>query len=270
MGYSQGGSVALATQYYIEKYDSDDRLRLKGSLCGDGPYDPFATYSRYAKDDYQLYLPSVITLILRGYLYYYKDTYLKGFTVEDYLKPEVIAALKNGTDNVWNMIDSKEKSTTDIDTVIKNAVGEKDSAHIPVSKMLTEKAMDPNSDAYKALKKALDANNITDPTKWAGGKNKKTIAAMHWKCDEVVPYKNYEFLKNNLTINDKDWNPTEKTVIEAIDAFLRTFGISDALKDVTELFDNEPKVSNGSHSAAGKLFFAGNIFYRQDYKHLND
>lgn len=166
MGYSQGGSVALAVQNFIQNNDSSDRLRLRGSLCGDGPYDPFATYDRYAQDDYLLWLPSVITLILRAYLYYYKDSYLKGFTtIEDYLKPEVITTLKNGTDDVWNMIDSKDKSTTDIDNVIKNAVGEKGSAYIHVSKMITDKATNPNSDAYKALKAALDANNLTDTAK---------------------------------------------------------------------------------------------------------
>ncbi len=132
MGYSQGGSVALAVQNFIQNNDSSDRLRLKG------------------------------------------------FTIEDYLKPEVITALKNGTDNVWNMIDSKDKSTTDIDNVIKNAVGEKGSAYIPVSKMITNKATNPNSDAYKALKAALDGNNLTNTAKWSGGKNNKTIAAMHW------------------------------------------------------------------------------------------
>ena len=198
-GYSQGGSVSLAIQNYIQNNDSDNSLRLKGALCGDGPYNPFATYSRYAEDDYQLWLPSVITLILRAYLYYY-------------------------------------------------------------------------SASYKALKAALDANNMADPSKWNGSKNNKITAAMHWKVDEAVPYKNYESLTGNLTVKDKGWDPSQDSVLRDIIAMLSNLGITDSLDDVLQLFRNEPsgKASNGSHIAAGKLFFVGNLFYREDHLHMDD
>lgn len=271
-GFSQGGSVALATQNYIQNNDPDDRLRLRGSLCGDGPYDPFATYSKYADDSYGLYLPSVITLILRSYLYYYKDSYLKGYTVEDYLQPAVIANLQkndpDGKGNVWGMIDSKTKSTSDVDGVIKDAVGKKDKDSILVSDLITDTARDPNSGAYKALKAALDANNLTDPAKWSGGKNNKTIGIMHWQNDEAVPYANYEALNNGTyKVMDKGWNVVEKYLIEQLGVFLAAYGISDGLTDVVKLFDNE-NVHAGAHVAAGKLFFAGNIFFRRDYTFL--
>lgn len=93
---------------------------------------------------------------------------------------------------------------------------------------------------------------------------------MHWQCDEGVPYDNYKSLKNNLTVKEKGWNSSEKDTIQFIDKFLRSFGISDALWEVSDLFNNEPTVSNGSHGAAGTLFFTGNIFYRQDYKTLDE
>ena len=43
VGYSQGGSVALATQRFIEQNGLTDELHLGGSVCGDGPYDMMAT-----------------------------------------------------------------------------------------------------------------------------------------------------------------------------------------------------------------------------------
>ncbi|MBO7123342.1 MAG: hypothetical protein J6V90_08695 [Treponema sp.] len=272
-GYSQGGSVALAVQRYIQNNDSGNVLRLKGSLCGDGPYDPFATYSKYADDNYQMYLPSVIILILRAYLYYYKDSYLKGFTVEDYLKPEIIQALKDnapdGKGNVWGMVDSKTKSTSDVDGVLKKAAGKEGESYISVSDVITAKAMDEKSDAYKALKAALDTNNLTDKSTWNGGKNDKITAAMHWQGDDAVPYKNRESLNNNLTVKDKGWSKDATDVIQTLANFLSLMGISDSLDDVKTLIEDDPYVRSGNHVAAGKLFFLGNISCRMDYKSLD-
>ncbi len=263
-GFSQGGSVALATQNYIEK--NDTKLNFKGSLCGDGPYDPFATYSRYADDSYGLHLPSVIVLILRAYLYYYKDSYLKGFSVEDYLKPEVIQGLKDndpaGQGNVWGMIDSKTKSTTDVDGVIKKAVGV--SGTVKASDMLTDTARDESSDAYKALKKALDANSMADPAKWIGGKNKKPIRAVHYQCDEVVPFKNYESLTaNGFDVTDK--TVRDPGITKALYNILSSLGLSggyvDMLKDAATLFEHEQSktIYDGAHCEAGVIFYVGNI-----------
>jgi hypothetical protein len=49
VGYSQGGSVALATQRFIEQNGLTDELHLAGSVCGDGPYDMMATLMYYVK-----------------------------------------------------------------------------------------------------------------------------------------------------------------------------------------------------------------------------
>lgn len=47
VGYSQGGSVAMACQKFMETNSLDKDLHLGGSVCGDGPYDPFATLRTY-------------------------------------------------------------------------------------------------------------------------------------------------------------------------------------------------------------------------------
>ena len=44
VGYSQGGSVALATHRFIEENGLAEELHFAGSVCGDGPYDPVAKH----------------------------------------------------------------------------------------------------------------------------------------------------------------------------------------------------------------------------------
>ena len=264
IGYSQGGAAALATQNYIEKYDDKDRTHFRGVVCGDGPYDPMATYGFYTEKG--MYLPSVITLILRSYLYYYKDSYLKGFKASDFLKDEVVTALKDGTDKEWNMIDSKEKSTTDIDTAIKNAL----EVSIPVkaSDMFKAEAMKPSSAAYKALAKAFAANNLADSRNWAGGTNKHKSKFVHFKCDEVVPYVNYTNVASALSNTQYiDWMEPSFliTIVKAINSLKELIPLPEVLNDL-EKVSSETTPYNGAHVHGGELFFVGNIFYYKDYK----
>ena len=51
LGYSQGGSVAMAVHRYIEKNDLESEFNFAGSVCGNGPYDPLATLKKYVDDD---------------------------------------------------------------------------------------------------------------------------------------------------------------------------------------------------------------------------
>jgi hypothetical protein len=55
IGYSQGGSVALATHRFIEENGLADELHFAGSVCGDGPYDPVAHLGYYMNDDGETY-----------------------------------------------------------------------------------------------------------------------------------------------------------------------------------------------------------------------
>lgn len=80
IGYSQGGSVALATHKFIELNGLSDELHFAGSVCGDGPYDPVAHLCYYMQDDGETYdgdnksihskekvtMPIVLPLILKG------------------------------------------------------------------------------------------------------------------------------------------------------------------------------------------------------------
>lgn len=264
IGYSQGGAVALATQNYIEKYDDSDRTHFRGTVCGDGPYDPMATYRFYTENG--MCLPSVITLILRSYLYYYKDSYLKGFTASDFLKDEVVKALKNGTDREWDMIDSKDKSTDQIDNAIKTAL--KVSIPVKATDMFKAEAMNPSSAAYKALSKAFDANNLVDSRNWAYGTNDHKSQFIHFDCDEVVPFENYGNVANVL-INKKYINWREPSIfmgiVKAINELKTLIDLPDVLSDL-EKVASETTPYDGAHVDGGELFFAGNIVYYKDYK----
>ena len=56
IGYSQGGSVAMAVHRYIEKNNLDSEFNFAGSVCGNGPYDPLATLKKYV-DDNKVWMP---------------------------------------------------------------------------------------------------------------------------------------------------------------------------------------------------------------------
>ncbi|MBO4721416.1 MAG: hypothetical protein J5629_00620 [Muribaculaceae bacterium] len=80
IGYSQGGSVSLATHKFIELNGLVDELNYAGSVCGDGPYDPVTHLRYYMKDNGTTYdgtnktehreervsMPIVMPLILKG------------------------------------------------------------------------------------------------------------------------------------------------------------------------------------------------------------
>ena len=195
-GYSQGGSVTLAVHNYIEKNDPKDTLHFRGSLCGDGPYHPVATYEWMLENG--MYMPCVVPLILRSYLYYYGDSYLKGYTVSDFLNETVCNALKKGSTNEWELIDCKKYNTDQINDMLFAALGKTGAEKVTAQEMFNPAALDINSAPAKALIKALAENDYTDREKWPNGKNKKMIIAYHNRNDEVVPPVNTERLISNV------------------------------------------------------------------------
>ena len=64
IGYSQGGAVSAGVLRYCQDHN-ETSLRLKGAVCGDGPYDPLATLKRYITMD-QLFMPVAPAMLLKG------------------------------------------------------------------------------------------------------------------------------------------------------------------------------------------------------------
>jgi len=110
VGYSQGGSVAMATQRFIEQNGLTDELQLAGSVCGDGPYDPVATlmyYMKQYKEDHDpMSMPVVLPLILKGMCD--SNPYMKNHQVSEYLSQGFLDT------GILTWLTQKEKTTDDI------------------------------------------------------------------------------------------------------------------------------------------------------------
>lgn len=101
VGYSQGGSVALATHRFIEENGLAEELHFAGSVCGDGPYDPVAHLGYYMNDEGETYngektqhekatvsMPIVMPLILKGMCD--RNPFMRQHQVSDYLTPKFL------------------------------------------------------------------------------------------------------------------------------------------------------------------------------------
>ena len=126
VGYSQGGSVSLATHRFIEENGLSDELHFAGSVCGDGPYDPVEHMRYYMTDDGETYhgsnrtahkkesvsMPIVMPLILKGMCD--RNPFMRQHQVSDYLTEKFL----NTGAIVWINSKSEERkhqfSTGDI------------------------------------------------------------------------------------------------------------------------------------------------------------
>lgn len=101
MGYSQGGSVALATHRYIEQHSNLlTGLHFSGSICGDGPYDLLSTVKYYIHDNgtshgastahrqNMLSMPVVMPLIMKGMLDAHPD--MRNHQLSDYFSKKFL------------------------------------------------------------------------------------------------------------------------------------------------------------------------------------
>lgn len=110
MGYSQGGSVAMAVQRYVEQNDLNEEFRFAGAVCGDGPYDPIATVKTYITTG-EVYMPVAVALIMKGMCD--TDPKLAGkYTPADFLTQKFLDT------KIIDMINAKDKSTDDIGQVL--------------------------------------------------------------------------------------------------------------------------------------------------------
>lgn len=117
-GFSQGGAVTIAFQRYIEQHQLADELHYRGSICGDGPYDPIETLRYYFDDNGDSYdtqtthkkgttnMPMVIPLIIRGMILSHPD--MKSHRLEDYLSQQFLDT------GIMEWLDSKQFSTDEI------------------------------------------------------------------------------------------------------------------------------------------------------------
>ena len=108
IGYSQGGAVSASVLRYCQEHN-ETSLRLKGAVCGDGPYDPLATLKRYIEMD-QLYMPVAPAMLLKGAID--TDPEMAGCAVEDFVTDKFFQT------GIFDMIRDKEKNTDQIQAAL--------------------------------------------------------------------------------------------------------------------------------------------------------
>ena len=218
VGYSQGGSVALATQRFIEQNGLTEELRLAGSVCGDGPYDLMSTlmyYVKQYKDGFDMSMPVVMPLILKGMCD--SNPYMLDHQVSEYIKP---LFLETG---ILDWLTEKNMTTEDITARWMFLYAESDHFHdaltpfgtSSLSQMLKDETLeyfvrlyDNYKDTYTSaagiplptergvmedLHFALESNNMT-----MGWQPQHPIFLYHSYDDTVVPEVNRERAVNTI------------------------------------------------------------------------
>ena len=217
VGYSQGGSVALACQRFIEQNNLVEEFHFAGSYCGDGPYDPIATLMSYVQqsvDGKNLSMPVVLPLIVKGML----DTnpYMVSHKAEDYFRPEFVNT------GIFDWLSSKDYTTGDIDAKWQELYDakktEKNYKSCSLKDIMNDecynyflKLYNDNKDTFTSaegvplpkqrgvmedLHFALASNDVS-----RGWNPAHTIQLFHSTGDTVVPYSNALKVKN--TFGDK-------------------------------------------------------------------
>jgi hypothetical protein len=115
IGYSQGGAVSAGVLRYCQDHN-EKSLRLKGAVCGDGPYDPLATLKRYITMD-KLYMPVAPAMLLKGAIDTDPDMIALDCKYQDFVTDKFYET------GIFDMIASKQKSTDDIqDSLLKHSL----------------------------------------------------------------------------------------------------------------------------------------------------
>ena len=205
VGYSQGGSVAMATQRFIEQNDLSSELHLAGSVCGDGPYDPMATLMYYMKqheDGHLLTMPVVLPLIMKGMCDY--NPYMKNHQVTDFVSTNMLET------GIIDWLTQKLMTTDDI-----SAAWENQNKHFGISNSMTYTCftyfqdlynqyknsytsaagipLPPNRSLMEDLHLALACNNLTKG--WAP---QHALCLYHSHEDTVVPEVNRQSAWNSF------------------------------------------------------------------------
>jgi len=188
LGYSQGGSVSLATlreiQTLSKKAQAD--IRLKKVICGDGPYDLRCTFESFIKDEQNgkpMGLGSVIPCVINSMFNSYPEE-MSGYRYEDFFTPW---ALSTG---VPQAIRDNEETIYDMMVKFNNAM---------LSEILNMEYISKNPLAYETLMSLMDRQNLCK-----GWQPVYPLQFFHCNPDGIVSYDNfvnaYKGLKNNYVL----------------------------------------------------------------------
>lgn len=164
MGYSQGGAVTMAVQYYIEHFGRTD-IKIRRVFAGGGPYDVKATYDRFVETNHASY-PCAIPVMVQGMIVGNKlDLDMRALMAPYIYK------------NLDEWVNSKRYTTGQINALLGTNV---------TSELLTPLGMNRTSKEVSELYKAMVNNSILTYS-WSP---KAPVFIMHSIDDDVVPYEN--------------------------------------------------------------------------------
>lgn len=153
IGYSQGGTNALAFQRYLEtEATPEDRalVNLAGSVCGAGVYDQQMIFDTYAQAE-SLDYPILMLYVLQGQLEAFGETIMSNLTLEECFTPEFWAYCQNG------FLKTLRDQKTNVDDL--NAQLKKDGFGTFYSIMNADYA-DQSSKLYRTIKKTFEESNL--------------------------------------------------------------------------------------------------------------
>ncbi len=175
-GYSQGGSVSLASLREVQRRDAatQKRINLAHVYCGDGPYDlrrTFETYMEEYEQGKEMGLGSVVPLVINSMFNSYPEE-MANLNYEDFFTEE---ALQTGVPQAV-----RENKEGIIDMMMKFA-GKK------LDKILNLQYIEENPDALNQLLTAMDRQNLC-----RGWSPEYNVKLLHCNPDGVVPFSNFE------------------------------------------------------------------------------
>ena len=258
IGVSQGGSVAMAVQRFIEQNNLTEEFPFKGSICADGPYDPVATLKYYMKEDTgsghkagELTMPVAIALIIKGMLdtnplmMKYKPT---DFFSQLFLDTGILTMIAD------KQYPSLEKTTDDVKDHLENLARYDKYKNLLTSDgranleyVLTPRGWDymtklakgeelPDYEEMNDLISALESNNLTK-----GWTPKHPICLFHSMYDTVVPYPNCvnarDIFHSMVTLYVLDIYTSKDHVKACADFMFNAWGTSPDIKFIRTLFN---------------------------------
>lgn len=185
VGYSQGGSVSLASLRRVQQLDMETqrRINLDKVYCGDGPYDLRRTFETYMEDYEQgkkMGLGSVIPLVINSMFNSYPSE-VTDMRYEDFFTPWALStgvpqAVKNNSENVIDMmLKFNGKSLGDI---------------------LNMEYITEHPDHLAKLLELMDRQNLCH-----GWQPQYKLKLLHGNPDGVVPFSNFEEAVQGLNNN---------------------------------------------------------------------
>lgn len=255
VGYSQGGATALACAKYLESdgcpQNLKDKINLRETFCGDGPYSTPATVSKYMEwgvpteyggPDKDLEYPCVLPLILGAAKEAYGDGCMNTVDVETFFSEE----FRNT--GIIDMLKTKVLNTDDLNNEIKELMPRRRPVDVFSPNIINpDGTFKTETNEYKCLMRAMEIGDLTK-----GWQPQHPITFYHLPNDVVVPYANFEEAKKGFGTDKKHIR-----FLEAKDAHKggKLFDVLSWAEDISN-----PDFQNTNHTDGGMLFYVDFLF----------